>query len=189
MLMIDNSNNNTNTNNYNYLTFFTATILEWKKLLDQDKYKKIIIESLRFLVKEERIKLCCFVIMPNHIHLVWKIDNKLNKEDVQRDFLKYTAQQIKFDLKKNHPEVLSRFYVGAKDREYQIWERNPLSVAVIRESVAQEKIIYIHNNPVREKWNLSPDPLAYKWTSARFYETGVDEWGFLTHYADIDYDE
>jgi REP element-mobilizing transposase RayT len=49
--------------------FYTATILEWKPLLKQDKYKDVIIESLRFLVNEKRIKLYAFVIMSNHIHL------------------------------------------------------------------------------------------------------------------------
>jgi hypothetical protein len=29
--------------------FFTATIQEWKHLLKEDKYKNIIIDSLRFL--------------------------------------------------------------------------------------------------------------------------------------------
>jgi hypothetical protein len=38
-----------------YPQFFTATNLEWKKLLKPDKYKDIIIESLRFLVNEKRI--------------------------------------------------------------------------------------------------------------------------------------
>lgn len=50
--------------------FFTATILEWKPLLKQDKYKDVIIESLRFLVNDKRIKLFAFVIMSNHIHLI-----------------------------------------------------------------------------------------------------------------------
>ncbi len=45
------------------------------------------------------------------------------REHVQRDFLKFTARQLKFDLEKNHPQVLEKFYVGARDRKYQIWER------------------------------------------------------------------
>ena len=32
--------------------YFTATNLEWKKLLQPDKYKDIIIDSFRFLVAE-----------------------------------------------------------------------------------------------------------------------------------------
>jgi len=31
--------------------------------------------------------------------------------------------------------------------------------------------------------NLADSMEEYKYSSARFYETGVDEWGFLTHYA------
>ena len=92
-----------------YLQFFTATILEWKHLLKQDKYKKIIIESLTFLVREKRIKLCAYVIMPKPIHLIWFIILNHKEKDVQRDFLKYTGQQIKFDLKANHPQVLEKF--------------------------------------------------------------------------------
>ncbi|MBY0477268.1 MAG: hypothetical protein K2Q24_06455 [Chitinophagaceae bacterium] len=45
--------------------FFTATILEWKHLLKEDKYKDIILESLRFLVKEQRVIVNSFVIMSN----------------------------------------------------------------------------------------------------------------------------
>jgi len=38
--------------------FFTATILEWKKLLKRGKYKDIIISSLQFLVENNRVKVC-----------------------------------------------------------------------------------------------------------------------------------
>jgi putative transposase len=36
--------------------FFTATILEWKKLLKPEKYKDIIISSLQFLVENNRVR-------------------------------------------------------------------------------------------------------------------------------------
>jgi hypothetical protein len=40
----------------------------------------------------------------------------IHPQHVQRDFLKYTAQQIKFDLLKNNPEALTYFEADAKDR-------------------------------------------------------------------------
>jgi REP element-mobilizing transposase RayT len=82
-----------------YPQFFTATILEWKHLLIEDKYKDIIIESLRFLVKEKRVVVYSFVLMPNHIHIIWQIQGGHKRENIQRDFLKFTAQKIKYDLK------------------------------------------------------------------------------------------
>jgi putative transposase len=48
-----------------YPQFFTATNLEWKRLLKLDKYKDIIISSLRFLANDRRAKIFAFVIMDN----------------------------------------------------------------------------------------------------------------------------
>jgi putative transposase len=53
--------------------FFTATILEWKKLLKPEKYKDIILRSLQFPVENKRVKVNGFVIMDNHIHLIWQM--------------------------------------------------------------------------------------------------------------------
>jgi len=163
--------------------FFTATILEWKHLLKPDKYKDIVVGSLRFLVQNERIFLYGFVVMPNHIHVIWQMREHIKGADVQRDFLKYTAQQIKFDLQQNHPAVLERFRVKVKDRSYQIWEHRPLSVPLWSDKILEQKLDYIHRNPVQEKWQLADLPENYFYSSARYYLLNVDDWGFITHYA------
>ena len=165
-----------------YPEFFTATILEWKNLLQPDKYKDIVVNSLRFLVKEQRIKLYGFVIMWNHQHLIWQMMPGMEREDVQRDFLKGTAKRIKADLRYYHPQKLKEFRVNAKDRRYQIWEKNSLSVELRNEKVFRQKLDYLHNNPVRA--GICKLPEEYKYSSAKFYNTGVDNWGFLSHYRD-----
>ena len=86
--------------------------------MEHDQYKDIIVNSLRFLVEDKRIKLYAFVIMSDHIHLIWQMQPLMNPQHVQRDFLKYTAQRIKHDLQKNHPELLSHFIAEANDRVY-----------------------------------------------------------------------
>ncbi|MBL7738763.1 MAG: transposase [Chitinophagaceae bacterium] len=165
-----------------YPQFFTATNLEWKKLLKPDKYKDIIISSMRFLVNDKRARLFSFVIMDNHIHLIWQMMPDNDPEAVQRDFLKYTAQRIQKDLKKYHPDVLAHFKVNAKDRMYQFWERNALSVELRTHPVFMQKLEYIHYNPVKAGFCTLPE--EYKYSSALFYGTGTDNWGFLTHYRD-----
>ncbi len=99
--------------------FFTATILEWKPLLKYDKYKNIIVKSMRFLAQQNRVKVYSFVIMPNHIHLIWQIQPGHKRENVQRDFLKFTSQKIKYDLMENKKESLQQFKVNAKGRQCQ----------------------------------------------------------------------
>jgi putative transposase len=162
--------------------FFTATILEWKQLLKHDAYKQIILDSMRFLVNDSRVKVFSFVIMPNHIHIIWHISDAYEVHQVQQSFLKYTAQQIKHDLKKNNPKLLEEFRVDAKDRQYQFWERNPRSTDLYTEKVFNQKIDYIHNNPVQEKWKLAVYPEEYKWSSAKFYYSGLDDFGWISHF-------
>jgi len=159
--------------------FYTATILEWKYLLKPDKYKDVIIESLQFLVTKKKITLYAFVIMTNHIHLIWQTLPGKTPSQIQHSFLKYTAQQIKFDLIEHHPLVLERFRVDAKDRTYQFWERNSLGIDLYTHAVFMQKLNYIHWNPV--KAGLCTLPEEYYYSSAKFYWTGVDEFNMLTH--------
>ncbi len=108
--------------------FFTATILEWKHLLKEDEFKDIIIKSLQFLVKEKSVVIYAFVIMPNHIHLIWQIQDGFKRDKIQLRFLKFTAQQMKFKLLQTDKLQLEHFRVNTSDREYQFWERNALSI-------------------------------------------------------------
>ena len=165
-----------------YPQFFTATILEWKYLLANDTMKEIIISSLRFLVNDGRIVIYSFVLMPNHIQFIWQIQDNFERAKVQQSFLKYTAQQMKFQLQKANPKALEEYKVKASDRQYQFWERNPLSVDLWSRNVFLQKLQYIHFNPTQPNWKLCRFPEEYKYSSARFYEKGIDEFGFLQHY-------
>lgn len=165
-----------------YPQFFTASIKGWYKLLEHDKYKDIIINSLRFLVADKRIKLYAFVIMNDHIHLIWQMQPLIHPQHVQRDFLKFTAQQIKYDLQNNHKELLIYFESDANDRSYQFWKRRALSIELRSDKVYQQKLEYIHCNPV--KAGICKLPEEYSYSSSLFYHTGIDNWGFLTHHRD-----
>jgi len=85
----------------NEVYFFTATILNWKNLLASDRYKQIILESLLFLSQKKKIAIYGFVIMPNHIHLIWEMLDKNGQELPYASFMKFTAHQFRKDLLKN----------------------------------------------------------------------------------------
>ena len=162
--------------------FFTATILQWKHLLKQDEYKDILIRSLQFLKNESSILIYAFVVMPNHIHIIWQIEEGFKRENIQMRFLKFTAQQIKFRLLDTNQGYLEEFLVNAKDRQYQFWQRNPLSIDLWSHDVFIQKLEYIHYNPLQEKWKLVEFPENYRYSSAKFYFTGEDEFGLVSHY-------
>ena len=56
----------------------------------------------------------------------------------------------------------------------------PLGIPLSTIKILEQKLEYIHNSPVVEKWALCSVPEDYRWSSARFYLSGIDEFGFPT---------
>jgi putative transposase len=73
---------------------------------------------MRFIVNDKRVIIYGFVIMQNHIHIIWQMQAGVKRENVQRDFLKHTAQEIQEDLIRNKSKDLTEYLVNAKDRRY-----------------------------------------------------------------------
>lgn len=94
--------------------------------------------------------------------------------------MSFTAHKFKADLEINHIEVLPHFKVEAKDRAYQFWERNSLGIDLVNEAMFIQKLNYIHQNPVVAR--LCAMPEDYYYSSAKFYEKGIDDFKMLTHW-------
>ena len=165
----------------NKLYFYTATILKWKPLLHHDKYKDIIIGSLKNLIERGKIKVYCYVIMPNHIHLIWELLDTNGKELPHASFMKFTSHEIQKDLKQNHPELMNEFLVDRTSRKYQYWQRDSLPILLYSPKVIMQKFNYIHNNPIQKKWNLVSAPEEYPYSSAAYYTREIDPSGILSH--------
>ena len=165
------------------IQFITITNLNWLPVLQNDHHKQILIEALQHRVNLKQVSIYAFVIMPNHFHAIWQLHDTIDKTSFQRDLLKFTARSIlKFMLMNENP-LLEKLKVKAADRQYQVWERNSLSMDIFTQHFFHQKLEYIHNNPIQEKWKLSPTPYEYKYSSALFYETGKDVFGILEQYA------
>ncbi|MEZ4978702.1 MAG: transposase [Chitinophagales bacterium] len=167
-----------------HLYFTTATIHKWITLLEDDFNKELVLSSLKFLVEKKRVRIFAFVIMPNHIHIIWEILEGNKREDVQRDLLKFTSQKLIFRLKDLKSSLLNKFIVNLKDRNFQIWQRNSLSIPLWTKEVIEQKVDYIHENPLKGRWNLSSTPESYPYSSADFYLNNERQFNFLTHYMD-----
>ena len=162
-----------------YADFITVTCLEWKHVLQEDKFKNIITDGLSFLSKAKRVDIYAFVIMSNHFHLIWQMLGDYKREGVQRAFLKYTSQQILKVLRNEQSVIQQALLVKSKDRKYQVWERNPLSIPLWSGPVIEQKLEYIHYNPV--KAGLCKYPWEYTYSSAGFYYNFDTRWSFLKH--------
>ena len=165
--------------------FWTATINKWYNLLEDDNLKKVIIDSLEYLTKAGKIDVFAFVIMPNHMHLIWQIKDFSGKEKPHASFLKYTAHAFKKYLNVNSPEYLALFEVYAANKKYEFWQRDSLAVPLYSKETAFQKADYIHNNPLKDPWGMVDDPADYLYSSAEFYCTGKSRFGFLKDFREV----
>ena len=154
-------------------------------MLEPDDVKQIIVDSLLYLSEKKKIEVYAFVVMPNHIHLIWQINDKNGKETAQGSFLKFTAHAFKKYLRSNNPFLLQSFAVIAHNKKFEFWQRDPQAFHLFKRETALQKLDYIHNNPLAEHWQLCIDPIDNYYSSARFYETGVDDFKFLKHIMDV----
>lgn len=76
--------------------------------------------------------------------LVWQALHEFTPDKIQHSLLSFTAHQFKNDLEVNDPQVLSHFKVDAKDRDYQLRERNSLCIDLFNEAVFIQKLDYIY---------------------------------------------
>jgi putative transposase len=161
----------------NKIYFWTATIHKWLPLLENDINKQVIVDTLKYLSDKGLITVYAFVIMPNHFHLIWQ-QNALNvKETAKGSLLKHTAHTFLKLLNENGTTNL--YEVNEAIKKHEIWQRDSLGIEIYSKEVAKQKVDYIHFNPVSGIWLLAKDDLSYHFSSSRFYESGIDEFGFL----------
>ena len=156
-----------------HLYFITASIIEWKHLFITPKYTNIPLNSLAWMQQQKRILLFAFVIMPSHIHAILKPVNDSIGEIVQQ-FGSFTAHEILKKLKaQNQKDLLDLFKQKKRDdrHEHSIWQdiqaKNIYSMGFL-----QQKMEYIHQNPIAKDWKLVDDRADYLYSSAGYYDYG-----------------
>jgi len=163
-----------------YLVFFTATIRHWGKLLKPEKYKEVILEQLSEQINKNHLIVYAYCIMDNHIHIIWQVKGDIDTSEVQKQFLEGCSNHIKKYLEIHHPNVLVFLKSTQKDRTYHFWKRNGRSVELYDDVIFQQKLDYIHFNPV--KAGLCSLPEEYIYSSVRYYQEDNFSDGVLTHF-------
>jgi putative transposase len=145
----------------------------------------ILINSLQWLCSNRLVQVYGYVIMPNHIHLRWNQLRMNGKEFPKNSFEKYTAKLLLKNMRLQQDAGMNKYAVTASDRQYNIWQRDPLAIRVFSREMAIQKLDYIHDNPLQPHWSLCTLPEHYRFSSAAFYANAVDEFNIVTHYMDV----
>ncbi|TSD64144.1 transposase [Inquilinus sp. KBS0705] len=137
--------------------FVTIPVVGWIDVFTRSEYCDIFIASLEFCRKNKGLKVYAYCIMSSHIHLIVANDeNRL--PDIIRDLKSYTAKQIIDAIKLNQVEsrkewllYLFKFFANntSQNSEYQFWQKTTYPIELITNEVFDQKVNYIHQNPVK----------------------------------------
>lgn len=156
--------------------FVSFAVVEWIDVFTQNEYKNIVIDSLCYCQREKGMEIFAWCIMTNHVHLIFRSVKGQKPELLLGDFKRFTSKAVVKAIQNNFREsrkewLLEQFAKAASKssnvKEYQFWRHDNKPVELWSNKVIDEKIRYIHNNPVEEGLVFYPEDYVY--SSARDY--------------------
>jgi len=153
--------------------FITSTVVEWLPVFTSSTYCDLLIESLKFCRGQKGLKLYAFVIMDNHIHMVCYAENLPR---LMQEFKSYTASRLIQSIEKSGNKRLLNdlAYFKRHDKSesrHQFWQEGYHPQAVTTEEIMNQKMEYLHFNPVRR--GLVDKPEYWRYSSASSFYGGV----------------
>jgi REP element-mobilizing transposase RayT len=159
--------------------FVTLTVVDWIDVFTRPNLKMAIVDSLRYCQENKGLELYAWCLMTSHLHMIVGVKEEEKLSDILRDFKKFTSKEV-VRLIQEEPEsrrewLLDKFeFAGRynpKIKNYKFWQDGNHPVVLFSPAFTQQKIDYIHNNPVKEK--IVAEPQEYLFSSARNY-AGMD---------------
>jgi REP element-mobilizing transposase RayT len=156
-----------------HLYFVTTTAAQRHHVFRSEIVKRLVVDSLYYVSLMNHVRLYAFVIMPNHLHVIMQCPPDFPPKDWVRALKGGISRLIirHYQATGNQRVLaaLAELVTRPGKQAYKVWEDGYLAKAVLTPAFLQEKLTYIHNNPVQPYWLLVDKPEDYAWSSAGFY--------------------
>jgi REP element-mobilizing transposase RayT len=154
--------------------FVTMTTVGWVDLFTRWELKHVIIDSLGYCQKEKGLVIHAWCLMLSHLHMI--VSSKKEKlSDIMRDFKKFTSKELIKTIERIHEsrkEWILELFAEIADHvkrvsNYKVWQDGNHPELLFSANFTQQKLDYIHDNPVADE--IVDEPEEYRYSSARDY--------------------
>jgi REP element-mobilizing transposase RayT len=137
--------------------FISFSVVDWLDVFIRNEYKNILIDSLHYCQREKGMEIFAWCIMTSHIHLIFRSSGQQKPELLVGDFKRFTSKAIVKAIIENPKESRREFLLekfrkagmsSSNVHQYQFWQHDNHPVELWSNQVIDEKIEYIHHNPV-----------------------------------------
>ncbi|WPP53428.1 REP-associated tyrosine transposase [Catalinimonas niigatensis] len=171
--------------------FCTITCYQWLPLFEQAQAYTAVYTWFEHL-KKDHCHILAYVVMPNHLHcLLFPTHTDKSLNQLVSEGKRFMAYAIVSQLKKlGQHHVLQRLTAGVqanekkKGKKHQVFRLSFDARKCFNEKMIEQKMSYIHRNPVSGKWSLVEDFAEYPHSSASYYELDREN-DYITHYKAI----
>jgi len=156
--------------------FITFAVVEWVDALSRPYYKDLLIESFKYCQANKGFIIYAYVIMNNHVHLIASAAEGYNLSDILRDMKKFSSKKIVKAIEDNIQESRKRWMLwifrssgerNSNNEKIQFWQQDNHPVCLDNNEMIDQRLDYLHNNPVKE--GIVEEPHHYVYSSARDY--------------------
>jgi len=157
------------------LYFISFATVCWVDVFVRRLYFDCLVDNLNYCVDHKGMEIYAWCIMPSHVHLVFR-SNTQKPEDLVREFKSYTSKQLIRLIEDNVQESRKEWLLdtfrkagaaNSNNKKYQFWQQHNHPIELWSNEVIQQKIDYIHKNPVVA--GLVENEQDYLHSSARDY--------------------
>ena len=156
--------------------FTTFAVVGWVDVFTRDLYRGIFIDSLNWCIKNKGLVVHAWVVMTNHVHLIVSKKGDQKLEEIFRDLKKYTSVKIINEIRTNPLESRKEWMLqyfkekgqaNTQNENYQFWQHGNHPVELDNVAILEQKLDYLHNNPVEA--GMVSEPQHWKYSSAGDY--------------------
>ncbi|MGB6387821.1 MAG: transposase [Terriglobales bacterium] len=152
-----------------YLHFITTSCYQRRALLGNRQNRDLFLEVLEQVRRRYHFVVVGYVVMPEHVHLLFGEPERDNPSMVMQALKQGFARRLLRKLRSQADLGQGHLWSEALDAGH-IWQRRFYDFVVFSEKKRIEKLRYMHHNPVKRGLALEPEQWA--WSSFRHYANG-----------------
>ena len=169
-----------------------SVAFQWLPLIEKSNSYKYIDRWFQYL-NENLCKILGFVIMPNHFHGIFYVESKCKYtlNTIVSNGKRFWAYEMVRNLEEKNQYGLLEYLSNStskkektKGKKHQLFRPSFDSKICYNKNILEQKLDYIHHNPVSGKWNLVDDYRNFKYSTAGFYEFDKKN-DLITNYLDV----
>jgi len=160
--------------------FVTFTVVHWIDVFIRTEYRNTFLESIQYCQENKGLEVYAWCMMTSHIHMIIGSKGIMPIEGIIRDTKSYISRcvrQLLEDKKavgESRREWMLKMMIkegmkNSNNNDFQFWQQHNHPIVLDSNELIDQKIDYIHNNPVVAGFVEKPEDWVY--SSASEYMT------------------